>query len=55
MQAIFFAGDNQAIVFRILEVITQIFIELSNVYYDQIEIYMQKIAEFTFYLVILFN
>ena len=53
MEAIFLAGNTYANDDNILEKIALIFIEIASIgnYYDYISEYVNKIAEFTFYLV----
>ncbi len=55
MEAIFLAGNTYAGDDSILEKIALIFIEINSIsdYYDYIEIYLKKISEFTFYIVII--
>lgn len=51
MGSVFQAGDNHSDKDTILEIICRIFIEVSELFYDQVALYIEKISNFTFYAI----
>lgn len=51
MGSVFQAGTNHSENDRVLEIICRIFIEVSELFYDQVELYIEKISHFTFYAI----
>lgn len=51
MDAVILAGNTYSSNEDVLEILAKIFVEIGSYYYDTINVYLNKIAEFTFYLV----
>jgi hypothetical protein len=52
MNAIMLTGNRYADDELILETLAKLFIEMASLYYDYLTPHIEKISEFTFYLVI---